>query len=331
MIKKIIKIVLLVVIIFILLLGGYLFIGKATPVENMEWGVTFSRWPVLDFEMDVKEVFLKILDDLKVKKIRLVAYWNVIEPEENKYDFEELDWQINEVEKRNGKIILVIGRRVPRWPECFEPEWLKDRPEKEKQEKLLTLISELVNRYKDREAIEIWQVENEPFLSTFGECPPLDKEFLDKEIALVKHLDPSRPIMMTESGELSTWIGGARRGDILGSSLYRKIYGKFKFYFTYPIPAIFYQRKIALTKLLFNVDEIIAAEVQAEPWGHKPNQHMNLEEQDMSMSFEDFNSVLEYTQRAGFEKGYLWGVEYWYWRKEKFDDDRFWERAKELF
>lgn len=333
MIWRFIKIIVLILIIFILLLGGYLFIGKAKPSEKVEWGVTFSKWPVIDFGMDWKKVFLAVLDDLKVKKIRIVAYWNVIEPEQGEYDFSELDWQINEIEKRGGEIIFAMGRKVPRWPECFEPEWAKDLSSSEKKEKILALISELVNRYKNRESIKIWQVENEPFFESFGMCSQLSnhKKFLDKEIALVRHLDPLRPIMITESGELSTWIGGARRGDVLGTSLYRKIYGKLQFYFTYPIPPVFYQRKVILAKLLFDLDEVIAVEVQAEPWGHKPNQDMTIEEQDMSMSFEDFENVLEYTRKAGFEKAYLWGVEYWYWRKNKFNDDRFWEKTKELF
>ncbi len=27
-----------------------------------------------------------------------------------------------------------------------------------------------------------WQIENEPFLNMFGECPPFDKEFFEKEV-----------------------------------------------------------------------------------------------------------------------------------------------------
>jgi hypothetical protein len=41
--------------------------------------------------------------------------------------------------------------------------------------------------------------------------------------------------------------------------------------------------------------------------------------------------VLEYTRQSGFYKAYLWGVEWWYWRKEKFEDDKFWNHAKDLF
>lgn len=327
--KRIIKIIFLILIIFILVLFVYLFVGKSKPADKVEWGVTFSKRYAVDLGLDWKQTFLAILDDLKVKKIRLIAYWDEIEPSEGKFVFQDLDWQINEVEKRQGEIILAVGRRLPRWPECFEPEWAKSLNENDKQAKILDFISETINHYKNRQSIKIWQVENEPFLRTFGKCPLVDRKFLDKEIALVKYLD-IRPIMITESGEFSTWIGGAKRADILGTSLYRKVYGKLG-YVKYPIPPIFYQRKSALIKLLFDIDEIIAIEVQAEPWGHKPTQEMSADEQDISMSFEQFEDVLKYTQEAGFNKAYLWGVEWWYWRMKNFDDNRFWDKAKELF
>jgi len=326
---KILKKIILILLVLFVLLAGYLFIGKSKPAEKVEWGISFSKKATNGLELDWKEVFLAILNDLKVKKFRLIAYWDEIEKQEGKYDFTDLDWQVSEIEKRGGEIILAVGRRLPRWPECFEPDWVKKFPEKEKQEKILAFISETINHYKENESIKIWQIENEPFLRTFGKCPRLDKEFLDKEIALARALD-SRPIMLTESGEFDTWIGGARRADILGTSLYRKVYGKLG-YVKYPLPPVFYQRKANLIKLLFDLDEIIAIEVQAEPWGPKPVQDMTAEEQDISMSFEQFNDVLRYTQEAGFDKAYLWGTEWWYWRKQQLDDNRFWEHAKQLF
>lgn len=327
--RKIIKTILLIIIFFILILGAYLLIGKSKPAEKVEWGVTFSKRYAIDLGLDWKKSFSDILDSLKVKRIRIMTYWDETESEKGKYNFEDLDWQMNEIEKRNGEVIFAVGKRMPRWPECYEPEWAKSLTEKEKQEEILKFIAEAINHYKDKKVIKVWQIENEPFLRTFGKCPWVDTEFLNKEIALARHLDSSRPIMITESGEFNTWVGGARRADILGVSLYREIHGKLG-YITYPIPPVFYQRKSNLIKLLFDINEIIAIEVQAEPWGDKPIQEMTNQEQDISMSIEKFNNVLEYTRQAGFNKGYLWGVEWWYWRKVK-GDSRFWDRAKELF
>jgi len=326
--KKILKIFLIILISIILILFIYLFVGKAKPADKIDWGITFSKRHAIDLGLDWKACFLKIIYDLNVKNIRLIAYWDEIEIEQGKYDFSDLDWQINQVEDVNGNIILAVGMRLPRWPECFVPEWAKGFSQEERREKILSFISKIVERYKDK--VKIWQVENEPFLKIFGKCPKLDKKLLDYEIALVKGIDPLKPIMITESGEFSTWIGGAKRADIIGTSIYRIIYGKLG-YIKYPIPPVFYKRKTDLIKALFDVQDIIAIEVQAEPWGHKATQEMTVEEQDISMSFDQFKNVLEYVRNTGFNKAYLWGVEWWDWRIQNFDDHRFWEKAKELF
>lgn len=327
--RKILKIILLILIIFVVGLFLYLFVGSTKPAENIKWGVTFSKGYASDFEPNWQKMFLSILDDLKVKNFRLVAYWNEVEKEKGKYDFSDLDWQVNEVSKRGGEIILAVGRRLPRWPECFSPDWSKDSSKEENEAFILSYIQETINRYKENQDIKVWQVENEPFLKTFGICPKLDKSFLDKEIALVRSLDPSRPVMITESGEFSSWIGGARRADIVGTSVYRIIYGKLG-YVTYPIPAVFYQRKSNLIKLFFPKIHIISTEVQAEPWGTKPVIQMTKEESDISMSIERFNKNIEYYKKTGLDEMYLWGVEWWYWMKMNGDTD-YWNRAKELF
>ncbi len=326
---KILKKIILILIIIVVGLFLYLFVGTTKPAENIKWGITFSRGYASDFESDWHKMFLSILNDLGVRNFRLVAYWDEIEKEKGKYDFSDLDWQVNEVSKKGGEIVLAVGKRLPRWPECHEPEWLKSENQETQNQKLFDYIKTTINRYKNNQNIKIWQIENEPFLRTFGICPKLDKKVLDKEIALIEELDASKKIMITESGEFSTWIGGARRADIVGTSIYRTIYGKLG-YITYPIPAVFYHRKTNLIKLFFKNLEIISSEVQAEPWGSVPVIQMTNEQRDKSMSFEKFNKNIEYAKRTGLNELYLWGVEWWYWQKMQ-GDDRYWQKAKELF
>ncbi|MEI9966698.1 MAG: glycoside hydrolase family 2 TIM barrel-domain containing protein [Candidatus Moraniibacteriota bacterium] len=96
---------------------------------------------------------------------------------------------------------------MPRWPECHIPAWAAGDTAM-RQGALLDFMDETVRRYRDNGAVAFWQVENEPFLSQFGECPPLDVNFLESEISLVKALDPTRPVIVTDSGELSLWFPG---------------------------------------------------------------------------------------------------------------------------
>ncbi len=331
-VKKILAIIGLVLLAIIVIVFCYFFVGKAKPVDDIEFGVTFSKIAADEFGLDWQEVYLDILDDLEVKKIRLIAYWPEIEPQEDVFKWDDLDWQINEAEKRNVEIILAIGQRLPRWPECHIPEWTESFSRKERQVKVLDMITEVVTRYKSRESVKFWQVENEPFLGGFGECPKVDKEFLEREISLVKELDSGREIILTESGEFSTWIGAARRSKIIGTSLYRIVWAKYlKMYVHYPIPAIFYQRKTALIKKFFDVNEIFVIELQAEPWGPEPSQELSLEEQSKSMDLEKFREIIDYTKRAGFSKAYFWGAEWWHWLKATHNDSSIWEEAKKLF
>jgi len=329
MIKKIIKIGGLVLLGLIIIVFCYFFIGKAKPVEKIDFGVTFSKIQAERLGLNWKETYLAILDDLKARKIRLIAYWPEIEPERGKFDFEDLDWQIEEAGRRGAEIILAVGQRLPRWPECHEPEWAQNQESRIKNQELLKYLEKTINHYKDRQAIKFWQVENEPFLGTFGECPKLDKRFLDREIALVRSLD-NRKIIITESGEFSTWVGAARRADILGTTLYRKVHGIFG-YVRYPIPAIFYQRKTALIKKFFGIEKIIVIELQAEPWGPDQIWKISLEEQFKSMNLEEFRKIIDYTKRAGFSEAYLWGAEWWYWLKTVHNDDSMWKEARALF
>ncbi len=319
----------IVLAILIIIAFCYFFVGTAKPVEKVDFGVTFSKIAAEKFGLDWKETYLAIFDDLQVKKIRLIAYWPEIEPSEGNFNFDDLDWQIKEAEQRGAEIILAVGKRLPRWPECHEPQWVQNQNLNLKNQKLLEYIEKTVNRYKANPSIIAWQVENEPFLRTFGECPKLDKKFLDREISLVRSND-SRQIIITESGEFSTWIGAARRADILGTTLYRQVYGKLG-YVRYPIPAIFYSRKAALIKKLFDVEKIIIVELQAEPWGPTQNWELPLEEQYKTMNIEELRKIVDYTKYTGISEAYLWGVEWWYWLKTKYGDDRMWLEAKKLF
>lgn len=333
--KFIFRIFISVILLAILCIAGlfiYLFSGQAEPAPQITFGITFSQIFAEDLDLDWQKTFLAILDDLAVKKLRLIAYWPRVEPEPTEYSFVDLDWQISQAQQRGAEVVLVIGRKVPRWPECHIPDWASNLSESAQQEKILLLLEKIVNHYQDNQTIKTWQVENEPFLRTFGDCPKLDKEFLDKEIALVRQLDSQqRPIIVTTSGELSLWLGPARRADILGTTLYRNVWVRKIGNLTYPIPPVFYYKRANLVKWLTQIEKVIIVELQAEPWIGQSVQQASLEEQSKSMDLEKFKGIIEYVWQTGFDQAYFWGVEWWYWLKEKHQDDGIWQEAKQLW
>ncbi len=334
-IKSILRILGLLTAVFVVLfiaLSICMTTGKAEPADKVNFGVTYSKLFTEQMGLDWQEAYLAILDDLGVKKIRLVAYWHEIEKEQGQYLFDDLDWQIEEAEKRGAEIILVMGRRLPRWPECHIPEWAKGLDEAGQQKKILDIIEKIINRYKEKDIIWAWQVENEPFLKNFGECPKLDIKFLEKEVDLVRKLDTkARPIIMTTSGELSSWLQAASRGDVLGTTLYRVIYNDYVGYFEYPLPPVFYHKRAQFVKKITGIEKVIIIELQAEPWGPKLLFETSQKEQAKSMDIERFRNTINYTYQTGYDEAYLWGAEWWYWMKETHDNDAFWQEAKKLW
>ena len=329
--KKILKKIIFGILVIFLLFAGYLFIGTPPQAKEISWGVNFSQKHAQNLGLDWKETYSALLDDLKVKNIKLITHWDLIELNEGKYYFEDLDWQIKKAEEKDARLLLVIGMKTGRWPECHIPGWAKNLNKEEQQKEILEMIEEVVLRYRERVSVWAWQVENEPFFP-FGECPWVDKNFLKKEIDLVKSLDSqSRPIVISDSGEGSLWVNAAKFGDIVGTTLYKKVwFRQLGNYIYYPFPPTFYWRKAQLIEKIFN-KKVVVIELQAEPWGPKLLYESPLEEQEKTMNLERFKANIEFAKKTGLDEFYLWGGEWWYWLKEKQNKPEIWQEAKKLF
>jgi hypothetical protein len=312
-----------------ILIGSHLLISSAPPRKPELFGVTFSKPFAEKFGVDWRENYLAIFEDLGIRDIRIPAYWNDVEPEKGKWNFNDIDWQIEKANEYGAKVILAVGRKLPRWPECHEPEWVESYEigtRKFTSPDLVEYIRKVVERYKDNPAIWAWQVENEPFLP-FGECPLLGGDVLDEEIALVRVLS-DKPIIVTDSGEFGRWFSAAKRADIFGSTLYRHVYTKSIGHFTYPLPPSFFRLKQGLVKLFYGDKPMIVVELQAEPWLPKMLYETSPEEQFKHFGPERFKKMLEYIRGSGFDTFYFWGVEWWWWLKTQ-NKPEMWNLAKE--
>lgn len=313
----------------LLLLAVFIFVYHLIPAKplnkNPVWGATFSHKYAKSLNLDWKKTFISILDDLNFREIRLAAYWDEIEPVNNEYDFENLDWMINEVKKRNGNIILAVGRKNVRWPECFEPEWTQDIDYDKKEQELLEMVETVIKRYKDVDEIKIWQVENEVFFP-FGSCPEPNEHVFKKELELVRSLD-DRPIMLTDSGELSSWLEMIEYADILGITIYRDVSNPLTGDFHWPNPPGWYSKRAWLAEQ--KVKQVIVAEFQMEPWFNAPFISIPVADQNEKFDLEKFKNNIIFAKKAGFEKYYIWGVEWWYYMK-KHNYSQYFKAAKSL-
>ena len=294
------------------------------------FGITFSQSYSEYIGLDWRENYLAMLDDLGVKNLRLVAYWDRIEREPASFDFSDLDWQISGAKKRNVKVILAIGRRTPRWPECHEPSWVKELKTTEEEKRLLMMIRKVIEHYQGEETIVAWQVENEPLLNVFGECPKADRNFLKKEVAFVKSLD-SRSILISDSGELSSWLRTASLSDFFGTTMYRIVWNPWIGYYTHVLPPSYYYYKAKIVRwFLPKVKKIIISELQAEPWSQQPLQTLPIDRQKEIFNVIKLRENIELAKRTGLSEVYLWGVEWWYWLRLH-GEESYWLEAKKLW
>ena len=225
--KKIFKIGLIFSVVIILLaVAGYFyfFVGKSPKQDSgITWGVDFSQMQAQALGLDWKDVYLSAINDLGVKNIKIHTQWDWIEGQKGKYFFDDTDWQLQQAKNKGVKVIYVVGMKSGRWPECHVPMWAERLNKQQQQEEILKYIKTTILRYKGNSAIINWQVENEP-LFNFGVCPWYDKSFLKEEVALAKSLDSSRKIIISDSGEQSNWFEAAKIGDIVGITMYRKVW-----------------------------------------------------------------------------------------------------------
>ena len=303
-------------------------------VSNPTYGVSFSEPYAKELGNDWQANYLALFNDLHFKQVRLMSYWEDIEPQPGVYNFGDLDWQIQQAAAHGASVSLAIGYRQPRWPECHEPAWATAMPVESQQWKtaLYAYMQEVIAHYQNMGAIKSYQLENEAVNTLFGGCRGgnAPRARLNYEFKMVKKLDSSRPVYMSLSDEHGLPLG-TPVPDAYGLSIYRVVYSTtfpIHFYATYPITDWYHRLRIfALTHIKHR--PVFIHELQMEPWGNKDTKYLTIAEQNRSMSVNQMKRSLEFARKTGVKDQYLWGAEWWYWRKTHFNDPGPWNVIKQ--
>jgi hypothetical protein len=301
------------------------------PADEQEWGISFSYTHAEYLGFDWKEMYLDILADLKPKTIRLMTYWSETEAQKGTYDWQAIDEMLIEAAKQNVDVILVVGRKQPRWPECHNPPWFYDYSEAEREAAQLEFVTAAVTHFREFPAVKIWQVENEPLFNFGRDCTKTADHLLAQEVEIVRSLD-NRPVLLTDSGELGRWLPTALVGkpDIFGTTMYRVVYNPITGFIRYPLPPGFTRIKAGMLRALTQIEDIRGVELQAEPWFKAGVHETSLEDQLTLMNPKIFQKYVKYAQDTGLRQHLLWGVEWWYWMAHTQNDWGMWESAREL-
>ncbi len=321
-----------ILIIIFVLVSLLIWLSYKPAPEKITYGMSFNTVYARELGLDWQETYDAILHELGVRHLRLAAHWPMVEPNNDEYNFTELDYQLAEAQAVGADVIMAIGRRLPRWPECHIPDWAKDKNWEEQKSEIREYLENVVKRYKDNPAIVYWQVENEPYLNVFANehCGDLDEEFLQEEIDLVHRLDPTRSVLVTDSGNLGTWLGAYSKGDAFGTSVYVYFWNPELGQFKSILPPWFYQVKEGLARAIYGKKPTFLIELSAEPWLLQSVTEVDLETQYSRMNLEKVNEIIDYAKKTRYDKQYLWGAEWWYWL-DKQGHSEIWDRGKELF
>jgi hypothetical protein len=302
----------------------------------LQMGVSFIPDYAESLGLNPQQTMSALLN-IGVRQFRLTSYWSDIETAPGVYNFSQLDWEFAMAKQYHAKIILTVGLRQPRWPECHPANWINtDASDSTWQPQLETFMSKVINRYKDSPSLQSYQLENEYFLKGFGDCTPYDytRSRLISEDNLLNRLDPHHPIII---GRSNNGIGlpiGQPKPNEFSVSIYKRVWdAQFTHrYFEYPFPAKYYAFMAGIQKI-FTGKNMIIGELQAEAWPPhgKTIPEISLAEQNKSMNAKILKSRFQYGESTGMRQIELWGAEYWYYRKEILHDPSLWNVARQEF
>ena len=317
------------------IISGVLFYGflwaLSIPRHRVEWGISFSHTHAAYLGLPWREVYVDMLKRFSPKYVRVAALWNEVGGEQDRFDFSSIDFMMDEAAKHGAKVTLVLGQKAPRWPECHIPAWAGAISSTAYESALASYLTAVVEHYKEHPALELWQVENEPFIDfKFGECP-LFRDLVSREVMLVRGLDLKHNVMITDSGELSTWRKASSAGDILGTTLYRVVQmpgGNILKYDWLP-PSVYSLRARLWGKYDGNW---YVAEAQAEPWfASEDPRSTPIAVQEKTFSPKRFLHTARYIERTGASRAYWWGVEWWYYAEKTFGNSQYLKMADSIF
>lgn len=304
---------------------------KKHRAEPLNLGVTFSSEYAEYLQLNPKQTFKALRDEMGFKRFRLVTFWNKVEPQPGQFDFSDIDWQLKMIDEVGGTATVSVGLRQPRWPECHTAPWAKDLPTDQRNQAVENYLAKTIEHLKDNKRVVSYQLENEYFLNFFGNCPDANRQQLIKEFQLVKKLDPTRSVLLSLSNNYIGLPTGQPRPDQFAISVYTRVWDSLftNRYAQYPFTPNYFAYRAGLTEL-FTGRSSMLHELQVEPW--MPNgfdlRTTPLKEQNKSMDAQRAAARVQYGIDAGFRDIDLWGGEWWYWRLTKHNDPSIWQAVK---
>jgi Beta-galactosidase len=291
--------------------------------------------------------------------IRVAALWNRMEPAPGVFDPSHLDWQVELAERAGKQLILGLGAvKNFGYPEFFVPSHHLPSPLPEGKlvsevshpqllAAALAFVARVVDRYRDHESVIAWQVEHEA-------VDPLGVEhswrlataFVKRELAEVKRLDPTRPVLLNGFLPMSAPVAAQQwwrtrdqgdslslaeeTADIIGADFYPchalGAAGAWTAYMDAGEHAWRNQARRLFQRAGTNGRRLWISEGQAEPWEavtSPPNPAGRaMASCPPERVIDNYNLCVRLARETGspLDAYLFWGAEYWLLRQQSGDD-----------
>ena len=318
-------------------------------MDGVTLGINFSHRHAEWLNQDPDALFARLLDEIGVRHVRLSVYWEEIAASAEQVEFAPLRRWLDPLQRRGARALVTVGLKAQRWPEFYPPGWLTQAhplpdgallDEHPRVVAHLLLMLERVTAFlADYDAVDAWQVENEPFLPSLRTTAgwQFSPGLLAREIAVVREADPRRrPIVVNHSSQNSLdrrWQTGLALADVIAENVYTRKPNRWpwpRYFNPYAIPLLApplgrYGKAARRLGKGFWITEL-----QAEPW-ERQDVHALTPATIGSVSPERIRRNLGLVRRAGAERIYLWGAEWWRFTADRDGDARYWHLAQGLF
>jgi hypothetical protein len=310
-----------------------------------KYGVSYSFEQAGWLGLDPREAYVRLLDTTHFDWVRLPFFWDGMTDENGELRVEDLEFAIIEAKKRDVKVVIAMGAKVPYYPEYHLPQNINSQLKfgdtigvtHAIADDLLEIDRKLVEKLAAYDNISHWQVENEPLLANVNNWK-ITPELVGREVEIVRSADPKkRPIILSHVGpavfdrkwkKLEPFL---KEGDILGVNAYFKTQGINLFSFglfgkvlavgwprglVWPVQSWYgFSPNYASLKNEFAKKGIglWIMEMQAEPYIR------TFEDARKSKYFykpEDITKADEYLKSVRMENVGLWGAPFWLYREK---------------
>jgi hypothetical protein len=293
-----------------ILVAAFLF-SQTVFVQRPTYGFTFSNMYAESLGLDAQTTYRAALEELHPSFVRIPVYWDRIALGPSVRDWSSVDTLLALSQEYHVPVVLAVGYKVPRYPECFAPDWTNAMDDDAFTQTLRAFVRETVLRYRHHPALWRWQVENEVFYP-FGDCTRSTTKHLASEIADIRTQDSEHPIMITVSGEQQLWATQATAGDIVGTSVYRFARNTKVGAVVFPLTPLWYWlQAVSISPFA----PTVISELQAEPWFEVAPLSLPPLQAAERFTAQDLLAADTFARRTGISEIAFWGVEWWYYLK----------------